>query len=91
MFGSGAFSSPRHPDDYHNNAYCVWHLRSLHDQRVLLEFSYLQYVKIFGFYFRAKLVKNSSNSTTTDYLDRKLSGIVAWCRALLLELTHANI
>ncbi|XP_019715965.1 CUB and zona pellucida-like domains 1-1 protein isoform X3 [Hippocampus comes] len=42
MFGSGAFSSPRHPDDYHNNAYCVWHLRSLLNQRVLLEFSYLQ-------------------------------------------------
>ncbi|XP_051936792.1 deleted in malignant brain tumors 1 protein isoform X6 [Hippocampus zosterae] len=42
MFGSGAFSSPSHPDDYQNNAYCVWHLRSLHNQRVLLEFSYLQ-------------------------------------------------
>ncbi|XP_061645855.1 deleted in malignant brain tumors 1 protein [Phyllopteryx taeniolatus] len=42
MFGSGAFFSPRHPDYYHDNAYCVWHLRSFHDQRVLLEFSYLQ-------------------------------------------------
>ncbi|XP_061141475.1 deleted in malignant brain tumors 1 protein-like [Syngnathus typhle] len=42
MFGSGTLSSPGHPDYYHDNAYCVWHLRSLHDQRVLLEFSYLQ-------------------------------------------------
>ncbi|XP_077352509.1 CUB and zona pellucida-like domains 1-1 protein isoform X2 [Festucalex cinctus] len=42
MFGSGAFSSPRHPNYYNDNAYCVWHLRSLHNQRVLLEFSYLQ-------------------------------------------------
>ncbi|XP_077437483.1 CUB and zona pellucida-like domains 1-1 protein [Vanacampus margaritifer] len=42
MFGSGAFSSPRHPNYYDDNANCVWHLRSLHNQRVLLEFSYLQ-------------------------------------------------
>ncbi|XP_057704592.1 deleted in malignant brain tumors 1 protein-like isoform X2 [Corythoichthys intestinalis] len=42
MFGSGAFSSPRHPNYYYNNAYCVWHLRVPHNQRVFLEFSYLE-------------------------------------------------
>uniref|UniRef100_A0A8C3AQL6 CUB and zona pellucida-like domains 1, tandem duplicate 2 n=1 Tax=Cyclopterus lumpus TaxID=8103 RepID=A0A8C3AQL6_CYCLU len=42
LFGSGTFSSPNHPNHYNDNAYCVWQLRSAHDQRIFLEFTYLQ-------------------------------------------------
>ncbi|XP_061601115.1 deleted in malignant brain tumors 1 protein [Cololabis saira] len=42
LFGSGTFSSPNHPNYYNDNAYCVWHLRSAHDQRIFLAFTYLQ-------------------------------------------------
>ncbi|XP_059214910.1 deleted in malignant brain tumors 1 protein-like isoform X2 [Centropristis striata] len=42
LFGSGTFSSPNHPDHYHDNAYCVWQLRTSFDQRIFLSFTYLQ-------------------------------------------------
>ncbi|KAI4813265.1 hypothetical protein KUCAC02_024603 [Chaenocephalus aceratus] len=42
LYGSGSFSSPNHPNNYHNNAYCVWQLRAAPDQRIFLSFAYLQ-------------------------------------------------
>ncbi|XP_034093814.1 deleted in malignant brain tumors 1 protein-like [Gymnodraco acuticeps] len=42
LYGSGSFSSPNHPNSYHNNAYCVWQLSAAHDQRIFLSFDYLQ-------------------------------------------------
>ncbi|KAJ4949694.1 hypothetical protein JOQ06_021203 [Pogonophryne albipinna] len=42
LYGSGSFSSPNHPNNYHNNAYCVWQLSAAHDQRIFLSFDYLQ-------------------------------------------------
>ncbi|TDH01382.1 hypothetical protein EPR50_G00179850 [Perca flavescens] len=42
LFGSGTFSSPNHPNYYHDNAYCVWQLRAPYDQRIFLAFTYLQ-------------------------------------------------
>ncbi|KAK5854182.1 hypothetical protein PBY51_015274 [Eleginops maclovinus] len=42
LYGSGSFSSPNHPYEYHNNAYCVWQLRAANDQRIFLSFAYLQ-------------------------------------------------
>lgn len=51
LFGSGTFSSPNHPNYYHDNAYCVWQLRAPYDQRIFLAFTYLQWVNnnhIFG-------------------------------------------
>ncbi|XP_034093804.1 deleted in malignant brain tumors 1 protein-like isoform X3 [Gymnodraco acuticeps] len=42
LYGSGSFSSPNHPNSYHNNANCVWQLRAAHDQRIFLSFDYLQ-------------------------------------------------
>ncbi|XP_035519622.1 deleted in malignant brain tumors 1 protein isoform X2 [Morone saxatilis] len=42
LFGSGTFSSPNHPDYYHDSAYCTWQLRAAYDQRIFLEFMYLQ-------------------------------------------------
>ncbi|KAK1904962.1 Deleted in malignant brain tumors 1 protein [Dissostichus eleginoides] len=42
LYGSGSFSSPNHPNHYHDNAYCVWQLRAAHDQRIFLSFDYLQ-------------------------------------------------
>ncbi|KAI9535538.1 hypothetical protein NQZ68_003092 [Dissostichus eleginoides] len=42
LYGSGSFSSPNHPNNYHDNAYCVWQLRAAHDQRIFLSFDYLQ-------------------------------------------------
>ncbi|XP_054653953.1 deleted in malignant brain tumors 1 protein-like [Dunckerocampus dactyliophorus] len=74
MFGSGTFSSPNHPGYYQNNAYCVWHIRSSHDQRVFLEFPYLRlenccscdYVSVYdgpsvNSQFLGKLCHNDSN------------------------------
>ncbi|TNN63357.1 Deleted in malignant brain tumors 1 protein [Liparis tanakae] len=34
--------SPNHPNQYSNNAYCVWQLRAAYDQRIFLSFTYLQ-------------------------------------------------
>nr|XP_033468649.1 deleted in malignant brain tumors 1 protein isoform X2 [Epinephelus lanceolatus] len=42
LYGSGTFSSPNHPNHYHDNAYCVWQLRAAYDQRIFLAFTYLQ-------------------------------------------------
>ncbi|KAL3050481.1 hypothetical protein OYC64_012502 [Pagothenia borchgrevinki] len=42
LYGSGSFSSPNHPNHYHDNAYCVWQLSAAHDQRIFLSFDYLQ-------------------------------------------------
>ncbi|XP_069000621.1 scavenger receptor cysteine-rich domain-containing protein DMBT1 isoform X3 [Embiotoca jacksoni] len=42
LFGSGTFSSPNHPGYYHNNAYCVWQIRSAYDQRIYLALTFLQ-------------------------------------------------
>uniref|UniRef100_A0A672H1B2 CUB and zona pellucida-like domains 1, tandem duplicate 1 n=1 Tax=Salarias fasciatus TaxID=181472 RepID=A0A672H1B2_SALFA len=42
LFGSGTFSSPNHPNHYHNNAYCTWTLRAAYNQRVFLAFTYME-------------------------------------------------
>ncbi|XP_034008391.1 deleted in malignant brain tumors 1 protein-like isoform X2 [Trematomus bernacchii] len=42
LYGSGSFSSPNHPNNYHDNANCVWQLSAAHDQRIFLSFDYLQ-------------------------------------------------
>ncbi|KAL3050480.1 hypothetical protein OYC64_012501 [Pagothenia borchgrevinki] len=42
LYDSGSFSSPNHPNNYHNSAYCVWQLSAAHDQRIFLSFDYLQ-------------------------------------------------
>ncbi|CAN9499685.1 unnamed protein product [Ophioblennius macclurei] len=42
LFGSGNISSPNHPDQYDNNANCVWTIRAAYDQRVFLAFRYLE-------------------------------------------------
>ncbi|XP_015240682.1 PREDICTED: deleted in malignant brain tumors 1 protein-like [Cyprinodon variegatus] len=42
LFGSGTLTSPNHPGHYSDNSYCVWQLRAAYDQRVFLEFSYLE-------------------------------------------------
>nr|XP_046258011.1 deleted in malignant brain tumors 1 protein isoform X4 [Scatophagus argus] len=42
LFGSGTFTSPNHPSYYHDNAYCIWQLRAADDQRIFLQFTYLQ-------------------------------------------------
>ncbi|XP_047198356.1 deleted in malignant brain tumors 1 protein [Hippoglossus stenolepis] len=55
LVGSGTFSSPNHPNYYHDGANCVWQIRTTHDQRILLTFTYLQlenccscdYIKIY--------------------------------------------
>uniref|UniRef100_A0A672H1A3 CUB and zona pellucida-like domains 1, tandem duplicate 1 n=1 Tax=Salarias fasciatus TaxID=181472 RepID=A0A672H1A3_SALFA len=42
LFGSGTFSSPNHPNHYHNNAYCTWTLTAAYNQRVFLAFTYME-------------------------------------------------
>ncbi|XP_029376880.1 deleted in malignant brain tumors 1 protein-like isoform X2 [Echeneis naucrates] len=42
LYGSGKFTSPNHPNHYNDNSYCIWQLRTTNDQRIFLEFTYLQ-------------------------------------------------
>ncbi|XP_034538580.1 deleted in malignant brain tumors 1 protein-like isoform X2 [Notolabrus celidotus] len=42
LFSSGTFSSPNHPNHYHDNAYCVWHLSAVNNHRVFLSFTSMQ-------------------------------------------------
>ncbi|KAA8583663.1 hypothetical protein FQN60_014871 [Etheostoma spectabile] len=83
LFGSGTFSSPNHPNYYHDNAYCVWQLRAAFDQRIFLEFTYLQlenccscdYISIYdgpsvSSRYLGKVCNNSLSSfySTSNYL-----------------------
>ncbi|XP_031163547.1 deleted in malignant brain tumors 1 protein isoform X4 [Sander lucioperca] len=83
LFGSGTFSSPNHPNYYHDNAYCVWQLRAPYDQRIFLAFTYLQlenccscdYVSIYdgpsvSSRYLGKVCNNSLSSfySTSNYL-----------------------
>uniref|UniRef100_A0A3Q1J8R1 Uncharacterized protein n=1 Tax=Anabas testudineus TaxID=64144 RepID=A0A3Q1J8R1_ANATE len=42
LYGSGTFHSPNYPDYYQDNSYCVWQLRTADDQRIFLQFTFLQ-------------------------------------------------
>ncbi|XP_078129890.1 scavenger receptor cysteine-rich domain-containing protein DMBT1-like [Sander vitreus] len=83
LFGSGTFSSPNHPNYYHDNAYCVWQLRAPYDQRIFLAFTYLQlenccscdYISIYdgpsvSSRYLGKVCNNSLSSfySTSNYL-----------------------
>ncbi|XP_034754329.1 deleted in malignant brain tumors 1 protein-like [Etheostoma cragini] len=83
LFGSGTVSSPNHPNYYHDNAYCVWQLRAAFDQRIFLEFTYLQlenccscdYISIYdgpsvSSRYLGKVCNNSLSSfySTSNYL-----------------------
>ncbi|KAM9727278.1 uncharacterized protein ACNS7B_017902 isoform 13-T13 [Menidia menidia] len=77
LFGSGTFSSPNHPGYYSDNAYCVWQLRAVHDQRIFLSFKFLQldkccscdYIAIYDgpSNHSGSLGKVCNNSLTTFY------------------------
>ncbi|KAM6997190.1 CUB and zona pellucida-like domain-containing protein 1 [Tautogolabrus adspersus] len=83
LFGSGNFSSPNHPNHYHDNAYCVWYLRAADDHRVFLSFTYLElenccscdYISIYdgpsvGSRFLGKVCNDSQNTfySTSKYM-----------------------
>ncbi|XP_070697200.1 CUB and zona pellucida-like domain-containing protein 1 isoform X2 [Pempheris klunzingeri] len=83
LSGSGTFSSPNHPNHYHDNAYCVWQLRSVGDQRIFLTFLYLQlenccscdYISVYdgpsvGHRYLGKVCNNTLNSfySTSNYM-----------------------
>ncbi|XP_044070449.1 deleted in malignant brain tumors 1 protein isoform X2 [Siniperca chuatsi] len=83
LFGSGTFSSPNHPNYYHDNAYCVWQLRAAFDQRIFLAFTYLQlenccscdYISVYdgpsvGSRYLGKVCNNSLNSfySSSNYM-----------------------
>ncbi|XP_034464811.1 deleted in malignant brain tumors 1 protein-like [Hippoglossus hippoglossus] len=83
LVGSGTFSSPNHPNYYHDGANCVWQIRTTHDQRILLTFTYLQlenccscdYIKIYDgpsvhSRYLGKVCNNTLNSfySTSNYL-----------------------
>nr|XP_004551821.1 deleted in malignant brain tumors 1 protein [Maylandia zebra] len=83
LFGSGTFSSPNYPSYYHDNAYCMWQLRAAYDQRIFLQFTFLQlenccscdYIEIYdGPYvyspFLGKVCNNSLSTffSTSNYM-----------------------
>ncbi|XP_019948680.1 scavenger receptor cysteine-rich domain-containing protein DMBT1-like isoform X2 [Paralichthys olivaceus] len=83
LIGFGTFSSPNHPNYYHDGANCVWQIRTTHDQRILLSFTYLQlenccscdYIQVFdgpsvNSRYLGKVCNNSLNSfySTSNYM-----------------------
>ncbi|XP_023273802.1 deleted in malignant brain tumors 1 protein-like isoform X3 [Seriola lalandi dorsalis] len=83
LSGSGTFSSPNHPNYYYDNAYCVWQLRAPYDQRIFLDFTFLQldnccncdYVSVYdgpsvGSRYLGKVCNNSLNTfySTSNYM-----------------------
>ncbi|XP_035982706.1 deleted in malignant brain tumors 1 protein isoform X3 [Fundulus heteroclitus] len=83
LYGSGTFTSPNHPGHYNDNSYCVWQLRAAYDQRIFLEFSYLQlenccncdYISIYdgpsvNSAFLGKVCNNTQNTfhSTSSYM-----------------------
>ena len=50
LYGHGTFSSPNYPSYYYDNTNCVWQLRTASDQRILLSFTFLQWVKSRSFF-----------------------------------------
>uniref|UniRef100_A0A8D0AQZ2 CUB and zona pellucida-like domains 1, tandem duplicate 2 n=1 Tax=Sander lucioperca TaxID=283035 RepID=A0A8D0AQZ2_SANLU len=70
LFGSGTFSSPNHPNYYHDNAYCVWQLRAPYDQRIFLAFTYLQsFASISKLWLFIIFLKNRlENCCSCDYV-----------------------
>uniref|UniRef100_A0A672GND2 CUB and zona pellucida-like domains 1, tandem duplicate 1 n=1 Tax=Salarias fasciatus TaxID=181472 RepID=A0A672GND2_SALFA len=78
LFGSGTFSSPNHPNHYHNNAYCTWTIRAAYNQRVFLAFTYMEleygcgcacdYINVYdGSAYSSNLVGKICNNTLTSF------------------------
>ncbi|KAM3605921.1 uncharacterized protein V6R79_007305 [Siganus canaliculatus] len=77
LYGSGAFTSPHHPDHYDDNLYCAWYLRTEYNQRIYLEFTYLElenccgcdYIAIYdGSYIGSSYLGNVCNDSLTSYI-----------------------
>ncbi|XP_030604489.1 CUB and zona pellucida-like domains 1-1 protein [Archocentrus centrarchus] len=76
LFGSGSFSSPNYPNYYNDNIYCVWQLTAAYNQRIFLQFTFLQlenccscdYIAIYdGPYVNSPYLGKVCNNSLTSF------------------------